>query len=402
MSSYHEHPAERDSLDARLDAAQWPELDPQAIARLDAHWKAVRTEARRRWWLGWTGAAAACVAIGVGAWLFRAVRPPATPPHRPQDRPIAGPSRTGSDAARVAPGIGSHEVVKEAPVNPPDASRAAILDRGANEVRQVVSRAPTVYESLVFRAMTPPPKGQAAKRVPLQEVLDRIAAAPGADIASELAPLLVDRPKLEADIARIAQGPAGPRRDAAIRLLPAVGGRRSLPLLMQLAGQEATHAVAVEVLAPVADSSTLAGILSRESSWSLRTLLASELLQRGDVESVRIFVRLLNEPGARGAALAALDRAQQPPIDALFALLEGTQQSERLSAAVALGRLDGPVITRRLIGLAQSDGLRQEALVGLLASDGVGASQFLSVARQDATMMAAVGAAEYQLLSMTQ
>jgi hypothetical protein len=153
---------------------------------------------------------------------------------------------------------------------------------------------------------------------------------------------------------------------------------------------------------PIADPQTLAQLAVSEPASSLRHELAAELLKRGDPSAVRSFLELIGNRVAREDALEALVESKKPPVEILFAFLESSLQRERLTAAVALGRLDGPVITRRLIQLARYDAMRQEALVALLASEGEGATRFLDLARQDAALLAAVDAARFQLQYVTQ
>jgi hypothetical protein len=391
--------SERDPLDQLLAAADWQSPNPLVLARLEARWKAHRSASRRRRWLFWAGAAAACLVLGVGLWGMRAgllLRQPRVPV-------IAKDSHTEPASTEPQTPHTTDDPVK-APQDDDRAPPALVAD---NDQRSL-SRPPNAYEALVFRAMTrrtrPKPVATTVVAEPssLEQLLDRLAADPQTDAKADLAPLMADRKQLESDLVRIVQGASGPRREAAIRLLPKVAGRRCVPLLMELTASVATHAAAIETIAPLADSSTLGQLAAVEPWPALRARLTDELLARGDAEAVRGFLRLVAERTTREDAIAALKRAEKPPVDVLFSFLGGTQQSERLAAAVALGRLDGPVVTGRLIELAYSDASRQEALVALLASDGERASRFLNLAQQDSTLMAAVDAARYQLFQIAQ
>ncbi len=127
---------------------------------------------------------------------------------------------------------------------------------------------------------------------------------------------------------------------------------------------------------------------------ALDRLLAS----RSPLAAAR-FLSLVAEPTQREAALAALKRAQNPPIDDLAAFLDDPRRPVRLAAAHALSTLDDARAVERLSQSVGGIG-RQEALMALLASRSPRASELVDAARQDVYLMASVRAAEQQLLTL--
>jgi HEAT repeat protein len=180
-------------------------------------------------------------------------------------------------------------------------------------------------------------------------------------------------------------------------LLSQLGSQRSVPALLDLSKSKEIHAAAVQALAFLADDVTLARLVRDEEEPALQRALAGKLLARSSPQSVALYLDLLSLPSTRPSAVAVLDELSHPPVDVLFAFLNSAEASRQLQAAIVLGRLDGPQITQRLIEQVQWHVNRQEALVALLASSGMEAHRFVTSARNDQTLFAAVNSAEFEL-----
>ena len=86
--------------------------------------------------------------------------------------------------------------------------------------------------------------------------------------------------------------------------------------------------------------------------------------------AVRPFLERVADPGTRSASLAQLDHLKSPPIEQLLTFLSDPRGDLRVAAALALGRIDGPVLTRRLINMIEQNQSRREAFIALASSRG--------------------------------
>ncbi len=86
--------------------------------------------------------------------------------------------------------------------------------------------------------------------------------------------------------------------------------------------------------------------------------------------AVRPFLDRVADPTTRSASLAQLDHLKSPPIEQLLTFLTDPRGDLRVAAALALGRIDGPVLTRRLIKMIEQNQCRREAFIALASSRG--------------------------------
>jgi hypothetical protein len=110
------------------------------------------------------------------------------------------------------------------------------------------------------------------------------------------------------------------------------------------------------------------------------------LLKQSDDAAVRRYLDLVGDPTTRGDALAALARVSSPPTDRIMAALGDPRVDRRVAAALVLGRIDGPVLTRRLIEMVAADQNRREAFIALASSRGEAARAFVREAAQSPTL----------------
>jgi hypothetical protein len=86
--------------------------------------------------------------------------------------------------------------------------------------------------------------------------------------------------------------------------------------------------------------------------------------------ALRPYLERVADEQTRADALAELDRMKSPPTEQLLGFFTDSRADLRVAAALALGRIDGPVLTRRLIEMIERDQSRREAFIALASSRG--------------------------------
>jgi hypothetical protein len=268
-------------------------------------------------------------------------------------------------------------------------------------VKLTGSRPATAYEQLLVRVAErrrparQPPRSKPAD--PVDAVIEGVLADPDVDVSASAASLAADREQNESRLLHRLASAGVKEQLAIVRLLAHIGSSRSVPALLMLTQSPETHAAAIHTLATLADETTLAALARTEREPSLQQQLIGQLLSRSSPDAVALFLDLFASAQTRNAALAVLDDQPSPPVDLLFAALNNGDTAQRLSAAVVLGRIDGPRVTERLVAQVLRHVNRQEAFVALLASSGAEAQQFVSAARRDQYLIAAVYSAQLEL-----
>ena len=84
---------------------------------------------------------------------------------------------------------------------------------------------------------------------------------------------------------------------------------------------------------------------------ALQSAIMRRLLSADDEAALRGYLSLIANDRTRTAALAAAATARNPPAATLLRLLRDEHRSVRTSAAMALGRINGPQVTAALIKL---------------------------------------------------
>ena len=113
-----------------------------------------------------------------------------------------------------------------------------------------------------------------------------------------------------------------------------------------------------------------------------------ELINQPDRLALQRYLELVADRDTRASALAALDRVSSPPTERVIDALRDPRIEIRKAAALTLGRIDGPVLTRRLIGMVAADQNRREALLALTVSRGAAARAFVQQATQTPALSA--------------
>jgi hypothetical protein len=351
--------AEEQALDDLLATARWPEPSPASEQRLRDTWESIRARQRprtRKW--HWAAACGFASAVALAALLLprrTAILEPA--PQAVIQRPVSAEPST--------------QVVEPTTPAPPS---------------PVLWRPPTVWELALIHprpAVAPTRNPPAAARpdsliARVDAAIGALASTPGADPAALADQLTKDFPpdRVEQRLTPVIVGRPTPQRRGAVRLLARVATPRSAPLLASLAANPADRADAVAGLLRVGDVPTLAALASFPADESERRRLLAALLRRDPARSVPAYLAFLADPATSAAALAALDDVPGPPVGALFASLNDPRRANRLAAARALGRIDGPVVTARLAAMVRRNVNRHEALAALASSDGREAKAF--------------------------
>jgi hypothetical protein len=257
-----------------------------------------------------------------------------------------------------------------------------------------VPRDPNLYEQvLLIRAF--PRRGSKG----IEELVAALAKDPRTDIEKHLASLRRHSARLERQLWKVARQGQEAERVGAARLLARVGTSRSVPVLMELAGEPATHEPAVLGLARLGGDRDLAELAAIEPDAALRRQLLALLLARGTSEAVARYLNFISVPGSRAEALDVLAGTERPPADVLLAYLESPQGSTRTAAALALSRISDPAVVERLCDFVWTIG-RQEAIVALLLNRSRQAAGCVNQARSNLYLVASVRAAERQLASL--
>jgi hypothetical protein len=157
------------------------------------------------------------------------------------------------------------------------------------------------------------------------------------------------------------------------------------PVLAMAPPQQATH---LKSPSRTLELSAIAGELSNpDLPIERRQVLLVQLLTDGSSDAVRVFLDSVAQGATRTVSLAALDGTNDPPIERLIAALRDPLIDRRIAAARALGYMDGPVLTARLIEMAEHNVSRREAMIALACSRGEAAQRYLQRAAQSGPMI---------------
>lgn len=366
-----------DELDRLLERAQWPAASDEQLARLTTGWRWLRMRRRLRVGLG-AVAVAAGLLLAASIALLRTDRVSPRPVATDSSPPVASPQSADDSSVAVKP-----------EAHPPTKSLA-----------EGISREPNLYERLLLSRMIARGRGAAQDRpdvtAAVASLIEAVADDPSADVTEPLAQVADNLPAVERRLWSVARQETGRRRLGAARLLSRIGTPRSLPVLVELAGDRATHSAAMLGLARMAGDDELARLASMERDSDLRRQLFAMLASRATPRALAHYLSLIDQQATRDEALRALADVASPPVEPLFRYLESPRQRVRLAAALALSRLPDPAVVGRLCASVRGIG-RREALIALLLSPSDQAAGCLDEARQNLYLVASVHAAEQHL-----
>ena len=176
--------------------------------------------------------------------------------------------------------------------------------------------------------------------------------------------------------------PATPYEQIMFRLSVVQAARSEAPVA------ELNPEAALEQLEERVGLAGLPGIAETTPHPALRRAILRRLLEVNDDIALRGYLSLVANGLTRVEALAAAEQIIEPPIDALFALLRDDSKLVRTSAAMALGRINGPEVTASLITLVTQDrSAPAEAWIALLACRDQSATEFIAGAAQHPRML---------------
>jgi hypothetical protein len=354
MNDQPRHPDSSDpALDDLLARAVWPEADESSIRRLEARWREISPAAvrRRRRTLGWLIPVAAAAAVLIVGMLVALL--------------VLGNYKAPPGREVVATGPASQGTVRLVSLTPDYPSREL-----------------TRREALLLRlAMMSPRKSAAADDRSGAEVLvDGIVSdalwRPWAGSWPAFRPRYHCRAAEERLLERLAGGGEDiEERVGSARLLSAIASPGSLAALVTLYRDESTREAALPGVLRLADPPTLAMLARQGGVARDRPRLIATMLRRDPQKGARLLLPLIKESGTAAAALDALDSlaaadcpaaVRRGVTTALFDELQGSRVEDRLAAAQALGRIDGPEVAARLADMAERNLSRREALAALI------------------------------------
>jgi hypothetical protein len=129
---------------------------------------------------------------------------------------------------------------------------------------------------------------------------------------------------------------------------------------------------------------------------ALRRELLS-LLAQNDLQSVRAFLQRVEDQHTSTIALDCLAATPNPPVELLFRCVHSPAAAQRTAAALALGRLNQPAISRELITMIARGVHRQEALIALFSSSEAAARAYVADAERSQMLAATFWNAKRQL-----
>jgi hypothetical protein len=373
-----------DSLDEQIRAALRVEGSPQQLARVERFWQRQSRAERRRRQIRRAAALATTVLVAVTAsiWLWRQ-EPAHQPPEVNRPRPIApnAPDPNRADAPK----------------------RTVAVESAGDERSLSTGRPPTTYERFLFVAYTRKSVagGRPAAVATIDQVIEQLARDPGADaeqLAESSGLMKCDaEPLLLRQLLRCGDE----KKHAILQLLVVCGTPRSVPHLLRLSRREAFRDEALATIQRIVGVERLADVVGQTTDRRVRAALYRRLLTANCGPALRAYLSLVHNDATRGEALAVADAAEQPLRDALLALLEDEDKAVRTSAALVLGHVNGPEVTKSLIALVmQKPPNPAEAWIALLACRGERAEEFLAYATRQPQLLGQVNRARMRWARM--
>ena len=315
-------PSSHDPLDELLSVARFPLPADRSILRLEKTWRELRRPARR---IVPVLSAAAAVMLVIGAWalLWREA------------------------TLQTEMGVATSPPRRHAP----DAPAGFSAGRPATTLELALVRVVEVRD-------------REATTLPVRRTADN------------------DREVIEARLALVIAQSNGKVAAGIAEQFCAVATTRSLPLVLKLAQREQTRPATIDALARLADAETLAQWARASQSSDERRRLIAGMISRMSSSEAQAYLELVSRPESRDDALAALKDAKASLADGFFDAIDSPRADLRVAAAMALGRMEQPAVSRRLIEMVAADRSRREAFLALAASREQAARQFMQRAAQ--------------------
>jgi HEAT repeat protein len=266
-------------------------------------------------------------------------------------------------------------------------------------------RSPTTYEEVVFQAAVQHRRQVRGNLLPqpLVLALNHVLNEPETDMAKLCEPLIARRTAYENSILSNLGSWNRAEQHAALKILRKIGSPRAVPVLDRLSRDPEFAKIAWPVALQLAPAKLLGRWARTDTPAHRKEAIQRLLSRREDAEAIGEFLKLVAQPDSRTLAIEVIKAEKNPPVEALFASLDGGTREERHTAGLVLGRIATPDITRQLLALATQNSFPPEVMIGLLNSSDQQAARFLNQAKRNPQAQAAVQLAclEWEMISYT-
>lgn len=376
-----------DDLDARIRAALEVKHSPQQLARLEGFWQQQSRAGIRARRIRHASALVVTIAVAVVAsvWLWQ--------PEAARERLEANRPR---QVVPTTPDRRHFEVHRQA---------VAVKPTKVPSVEPSLSagRSPTTYERFLFSAHMHQPVVQRRPSVAaaIDQVIEQLTGDPDAD-AGELAETAgLTECDAERLLLRRMPRSSDDELHAIVQLLAVCGTPRSTPYLLRLSRREAFRDETLATLQRIVGLERLADFVGQTTDQRVRAALLHRLLIADSDAALRGFLRWVNDGALRAEALAAAEAADESLFPTLLGLLRDEDKAVRISAALVLGHVNGPEVTRSLIDMVTREPSGPtEAWIALLACRGEQADQFFAYATRHPLLLGHVNRARVRWTSM--
>ncbi len=365
-------------LDRAIRQALAVDADPRRVARLERFWlvQSRRQLWRRRAWQIIPAAAAALLLVA----LFIVAR-------RGDDN-----SQSAGTVRKSAPEV-------QAPVR---VETVLADDSDVRSDARSSGRAPTDYERFVFLART----NASATSTTLVAKVDGVIEQVKMNRDSDMAQLLEASDIKPSDAARILlrrlRRSSDVEQAAILRLLAVCGTPQSVPAIVRATQRGANRDEVLSAIERIAGAHGLAQVAASTPDSKLRAAAVARLLAIDSDAALLEYLSLVRNDATRTAALAAAAEVPSLTIERLLVLFDHEDKSVRMSAAMVLGHVNGPEVTRLLIArVTEQPSDATEAWVALMACRGELAEEFLAYASRRPQLLGHLNSARVQWAQMT-
>ncbi|MCI0334365.1 MAG: hypothetical protein L0228_14200 [Planctomycetes bacterium] len=367
-----------DDLDRAICEALAVDADPRRVARLERFWlvQSRRQLWRRRAWQIIPAAAAALLLVA----LFIV-------------------ARRGDDSSQSAGTVRRLALDVQSPVRD---DTVLADDSDVRRDARSSGRAPTDYERFVFLARTNALAASTTLVANVDGVIEQVKAHRDSEVADILQASGIESSDAAKVLLRRLRRSNDGDQVAILRLLAVCGTPQSVPAIVRAVQRSTNHDEVLSAIERIAGTEGLAQVAGSTTDSKLRSAVARRLLAIDSDAALLEYLSLVRNDATRTAALAAADEVPSLPIERLLALFDFEDKSVRMSAAMVLGHVNGPEVTRLLIArVTEQPSDATEAWVALMACRGDLAEEFLTYASRRPQLLGHLNSARVQWAQMT-